>query len=164
VSVSGIIDGTPTINFTQDGSSQQIECDYVVGADGSQTYCRFLIPALGSYYTSKSTEFIDAYTATALRRVWRCQHFSWWMTSMLHRFGDASDFDLHRQLAELDVITSSRQGSALLAEQRRRPVGLNRPLGDRYQSAPPSAVRAAPGERYGSEACLEESGPAKDSG
>jgi p-hydroxybenzoate 3-monooxygenase len=258
VSVSGIPDDMPIISFTQDGSRQQIECDYVVGADGSQTYCRFLIPegkirkdyfrqypfawfgilakappssdeliythhergfalistrspdvqrmyfqcdpddsvenwsddkiwnefqtrvsgpgveikpgeifqkdilqfrsfvcepmqygklflagdaahtvpptgakglnlamadvhvlarALGSYYASKSAEYLDAYTATALRRVWRAQHFSWWMTSMLHRFSDASDFDLHRQLAELDVITSSRQGSALLAEQ-----------------------------------------------
>ena len=258
VSVSGITDGMPTISFTQDGSRQQIECDYVVGADGSQTYCRFLIPdgkirkdyfrqypfawfgilakappssdeliythhergfalistrspdvqrmyfqcdpddsvenwsddkiwnefqtrvngpgaeikpgeifqkdilqfrsfvcepmqygklflagdaahtvpptgakglnlamadvhvlarAIGSYYASKSVEYLDGYTATALRRVWRAQHFSWWMTSMLHRFSDASDFDLQRQLAELDVITSSRQGSALLAEQ-----------------------------------------------
>jgi p-hydroxybenzoate 3-monooxygenase len=73
--------------------------------------------ALGAAYASKSTELLETYTQTALRRVWRAQHFSWWMTSMLHRFSDASDFDVQRQLAELDAITSSRQGSALLAEQ-----------------------------------------------
>jgi len=72
--------------------------------------------ALGSYYERKSTELLDAYTATALRRVWRAQHFSWWMTSMLHRFGAASDFDLRRQLAELDAVTSSTAGSTFLAE------------------------------------------------
>lgn len=73
--------------------------------------------ALGAAYASRSTELLETYTQTALRRVWRAQHFSWWMTSMLHRFSDASDFDVQRQLAELDAITSSRQGSALLAEQ-----------------------------------------------
>ena len=48
--------------------------------------------------------------ATALRRVWRAQWFSFWMTSMLHRFSDASDFDLRRQVAELELVTSSPYG------------------------------------------------------
>ena len=51
-----------------------------------------------------------------LRRVWRAQHFSYWMTSMLHRFSDATDFDLRRQVAELDTVTSSEAGSRLIAE------------------------------------------------
>ena len=61
-----------------------------------------------AYYATGSTDLLEAYSATALRRVWRAQHFSWWMTSMLHRFPDASDFDLRRQLAELDMVTSQR--------------------------------------------------------
>ena len=72
--------------------------------------------ALGSYYANGAKDLLEAYTETALRRVWRAQHFSWWMTSMLHRMADASDFDLERQLAELDVVTSSIAGSTLLAE------------------------------------------------
>ncbi|GEL18479.1 4-hydroxybenzoate 3-monooxygenase [Pseudonocardia asaccharolytica] len=75
-----------------------------------------LARAIGSFYDSKATDQLEAYTATALRRVWRAQHFSWWMTSMLHRFSGANDFDLRRQVAELDTVTSSVAGSALLAE------------------------------------------------
>jgi p-hydroxybenzoate 3-monooxygenase len=58
----------------------------------------------------------EAYTDTVLRRVRRAQHFSWWTTSMLHRFSGATDFDLRRQLAELELVTGSAAGSRLLAE------------------------------------------------
>jgi p-hydroxybenzoate 3-monooxygenase len=75
-----------------------------------------LARALGAYFDSKDTTLLDGYTATALRRVWKAQHFSWWMTSMLHRFSDANDFDLKRQLAELDQVTSSVAASTVLAE------------------------------------------------
>jgi p-hydroxybenzoate 3-monooxygenase len=75
-----------------------------------------LTEALVTYFESNSTELLDAYTQTVLRRVWRAQHFSYWMTSMLHRFPDATDFDLRRQLAELDALTSSTAGSTFLAQ------------------------------------------------
>jgi p-hydroxybenzoate 3-monooxygenase len=75
-----------------------------------------LARALSAYYATGSTDLLETYSATALRRVWRAQHFSWWMTSMLHRFPDASDFDLRRQLAELDMVTSQRAAAATLAE------------------------------------------------
>ncbi|HEX2075207.1 MAG TPA: 4-hydroxybenzoate 3-monooxygenase [Geodermatophilus sp.] len=72
--------------------------------------------ALGAYYDSKDTGLLESYSATVLRRVWRAQHFSWWMTSMLHRFSDATDFDLRRQIAELDMVVSSPSASKLLAD------------------------------------------------
>jgi len=72
--------------------------------------------ALGAYYDAKDTGLLESYTDTALRRVWRAQHFSWWMTSMLHRFSDATDFDLRRQIAELDMVVSSPSAARLLAE------------------------------------------------
>jgi p-hydroxybenzoate 3-monooxygenase len=72
--------------------------------------------ALGAYYDAKDTGLLEAYSRTALRRVWRAQHFSWWMTSMLHRFSDATDFDLRRQIAELDMVVNSPSASRLLAE------------------------------------------------
>ena len=72
--------------------------------------------ALGAYYEAKDTGLLEAYSQTVLRRVWRAQHFSWWMTSMLHRFSGATDFDLRRQIAELETVTSSPAGARLLAE------------------------------------------------
>ncbi|MDN5005637.1 4-hydroxybenzoate 3-monooxygenase [Bradyrhizobium sp. GCM10027634] len=75
-----------------------------------------LAGALASYYAKRSTDLLDAYSRTALRRVWRAQHFSWWMTSMLHRFHEGTEFDLKRQLAELELVASSRAAATTLAE------------------------------------------------
>lgn len=75
-----------------------------------------LARAIGSYYTAGATDLLDAYSATALRRVWRAQHFSYWMTSMLHRFYEAGDFDHRRQLAELDLLASSPAAQTMLAQ------------------------------------------------
>ncbi|MEV0089050.1 4-hydroxybenzoate 3-monooxygenase [Saccharopolyspora sp. NPDC050642] len=72
--------------------------------------------AMDRFFAESDRTALDAYTATALPRVWRAQHFSWWMTSMLHRMPEASGFDHNRQLAELDTVTRSRAGRTLLAE------------------------------------------------
>jgi p-hydroxybenzoate 3-monooxygenase len=77
---------------------------------------RVLSRALAEYYTSGKTHLLDSYSTTCLRRVWKVQRFSWWMTSMLHRFSDDNPFDQRRQLAELDYVTSSRAASMSLAE------------------------------------------------
>lgn len=77
---------------------------------------RVLARALAAHHATGATDLLDSYSATALRRVWRTQHFSWWMTSMLHRFPDASGFDRRRQLAELDAVTGSRAAATWLAE------------------------------------------------
>ncbi|WP_345893045.1 4-hydroxybenzoate 3-monooxygenase [Roseomonas acroporae] len=83
-----------------------------------------LARAIGSHYATGSPELLDGYPAAALRRIWRAQHFSWWMTSMLHRFADASEFDDRRQLAELELITTSLPAATVLAQNY---VGM--PLG-----------------------------------
>jgi p-hydroxybenzoate 3-monooxygenase len=75
-----------------------------------------LTDVLERYFTSGSSELFDDYGPTAARRVWRAQHFSWWMTSMLHTAPDASPFDVRRQIGELESVTSSTAGSAYLAE------------------------------------------------
>lgn len=75
-----------------------------------------LARAMRAHFAESDRSLLDAYTATALPRVWRAQHFSWWMTSMLHRLPDASDFDMNRQRAELDAVTRSVAGRTLLAE------------------------------------------------
>jgi p-hydroxybenzoate 3-monooxygenase len=76
---------------------------------------RVLARALKDFYASGSTDLLDQYSAGCLRRVWRVQRFSWWMTSMLHRH-EGNPFDERRQLAELDYVTSSRAASQSLAE------------------------------------------------
>jgi len=77
---------------------------------------RVLAHALSCRYRTGSEERLRRYSEVCLRRVWRVQHFSWWMTSMLHRFEDGSEFDHRRQVAELDQVTSSRAAATALAE------------------------------------------------
>jgi p-hydroxybenzoate 3-monooxygenase len=77
---------------------------------------RVLAHALVSYYKGGKREELTNYSSTCLRRIWKAQRFSWWMTSMLHRFGSENDFDYHRQIAELDYVTGSRAGMTSLAE------------------------------------------------
>jgi p-hydroxybenzoate 3-monooxygenase len=72
--------------------------------------------ALSSFYRTGNRELLDRYSETCLRRVWKVQRFSWWMTSMLHRFDSDNAFDQRRQLGELDYVTSSRAASQSLAE------------------------------------------------
>lgn len=83
-----------------------------------------LARAFERFFKAGETSGLEDYSQAALRRIWRAQHFSWWMTSMLHRFEDASEFDRRRQLAELDFATSSEAAARSLAENY---VGL--PLG-----------------------------------
>lgn len=59
---------------------------------------------------------LDDYTTRALARVWKAQHFSYWMTTMLHALPDATPFDVRRQLGELALVTGSEAGSTYLAE------------------------------------------------
>jgi p-hydroxybenzoate 3-monooxygenase len=73
-----------------------------------------LAPALADLLLHGDSRLADAYSATALRRVWRCTHFSWWMTTMLHIAGDP--FDQQLQLSQLRWVTSSEAGATGLAE------------------------------------------------
>jgi p-hydroxybenzoate 3-monooxygenase len=77
---------------------------------------RVLARAFSDFYTTGSRAGLEGYSETCLRRVWKVQRFSWWMTSMLHRFEDESAFDQRRQLAELEYVVSSRAASQSLAE------------------------------------------------
>jgi p-hydroxybenzoate 3-monooxygenase len=77
---------------------------------------RVLARAFGDYYRHGRTDLFDRYSDICLRRVWKAQRFSWWMTSMLHRFDDQSRFDRQVQLAELDYVTGSRAAMMALAE------------------------------------------------
>ena len=77
---------------------------------------QILARALKHFYDTGIRDLLDTYSEVCLRRVWKVQRFSWWMTSMLHRFPDENPFDHRRQLAELDYVTSSRAAAQTLAE------------------------------------------------
>jgi p-hydroxybenzoate 3-monooxygenase len=75
-----------------------------------------LAQALAAFYASGRTDLIEAYSDTCLRRVWKAQRFSWWMTSLLHRFPGRNRFDDQVQLAELDYVARSEAAATALAE------------------------------------------------
>jgi len=72
--------------------------------------------ALASYYKSADVRGLETYSDRGIRRTWRAQRFSWWMTSMLHRSDSENPFDYKRQIAELDYLVSSRAAMTSLAE------------------------------------------------
>jgi p-hydroxybenzoate 3-monooxygenase len=77
---------------------------------------RLLAAALAAWYRDGEGSLLERYSADALRRVWRAEHFSWFMTSMLHRLEGGDEFDVKLQLAQLAYVCSSEKAAASLAE------------------------------------------------
>ncbi len=72
--------------------------------------------AIAAFYRNGATGLLDSYSDTCLRRVWKAQRFSWWMTRLMHLFPEETPFDRRRQLAELDYLASSEAAAKSLAE------------------------------------------------
>ena len=85
---------------------------------------RFLAEALAAYYATGRADLMDGYSQRCLARVWKAQRFSWWMTTLTHRFPEASAFERRAQAAELAYLAGSRAAQTALAENY---VGL--PIG-----------------------------------
>jgi p-hydroxybenzoate 3-monooxygenase len=83
---------------------------------------RVLAAALGRWYTDGDPAGLESYSERCLRRVWRVQHFSWWMTSMLHRFSEGDAFEAKLQRSQLDYVIRSEAMARTLAENY---VGLD---------------------------------------
>jgi p-hydroxybenzoate 3-monooxygenase len=77
---------------------------------------RVLTEALRAFYVENRSDLLDRYSETALKRVWRAEHFSYWMTSMMHRIEGASPFEQQLQVAELEHVTTSRAAATAMAE------------------------------------------------
>jgi p-hydroxybenzoate 3-monooxygenase len=77
---------------------------------------RILAAAIAQWYRSGDGSALERYSSDALRRVWRAEHFSWFMTSMLHRLEGGDEFDVKLQLAQLAYVCSSERAAASLAE------------------------------------------------
>lgn len=77
---------------------------------------RVLTEALDAYFTGGSDELLDGYSQACLKRVWRAQHFSWWMTTLLHTFEEDDPYARRLQLSYLDYVTTSEAAATTLAE------------------------------------------------
>ena len=76
----------------------------------------YLSEALRQHYAEKSDVLLDAYSSTALARVWKAIRFSWWMTTLLHRFPQQTEFEQHIQESEIDYIATSHAAQCMVAE------------------------------------------------
>jgi p-hydroxybenzoate 3-monooxygenase len=88
---------------------------------------KMLASALIEHFSEHSDAGIDNYSDRALRRIWRAERFSWWLTSLMHRFPDSEGFGQKMQEAELDYLVNSRSASTTVAENY---VGLPFDFGD----------------------------------
>ena len=76
----------------------------------------YLSRAIAAWYESADAALLDAYSETCLRRVWKAERFTWWMTTLLHRFPEDGPFGERIQLAELDYLVASKAAMTSLAE------------------------------------------------
>ncbi|MEH6655130.1 4-hydroxybenzoate 3-monooxygenase [Loktanella salsilacus] len=89
------------------------------GAKGLNTAAsdvHYLYNGLRKFYETGSADGIDAYSANALSRVWKAERFSWWFSSLMHRYPDQSDFDQRMQIAELEFLRSNKAAQKAMAE------------------------------------------------
>ena len=89
------------------------------GAKGLNTAAsdvHYLYHGLMQYYEESDPEGIDRYSERALARVWKAERFSWWMTTLLHRFPDQTAFDLKIQRADLEFLRANREAQSVLAQ------------------------------------------------
>ena len=77
---------------------------------------QFLSEALGAFYRSGSADALDRYSERALARVWKAERFSWWLTTLLHRFPDTDAFTRRIQAAEFDYLSRSEAAQTSVAE------------------------------------------------
>jgi len=76
----------------------------------------YLYHALRAFYETGSSEGIDGYSETALRRVWKAERFSWWFSTATHRFPNHTDFDRKMQVAELEFLRTNPAAQKAMAE------------------------------------------------
>ena len=109
------------------------------GLNLAATDVKYLASALVEHYRDGSDAGLDAYSARCLRRVWRAERFSWWFTSLTHRFPDGGAIGAKLQDAELDYLFHSEHAARTVAENY---VGLPLEFGD--DATPPALATGRP--------------------
>jgi p-hydroxybenzoate 3-monooxygenase len=105
------------------------------GLNLAATDVKYLSGALCEHYREKSDAGLDAYSERCLRRIWRAERFSWWFTSLTHRFPEDGPIVAKFQDAELDYVFHSEHGARTIAENY---VGLPLDFGDGRQPRSPA--------------------------
>ena len=89
------------------------------GAKGLNTAAsdvHYLFEGLKTFYRDGATDGLDAYSDKALKRIWKAERFSWWFSSLLHRYPDQSEFDLKMQVADLEFLRSNEAAQRAMAQ------------------------------------------------
>ncbi|MES2785822.1 MAG: 4-hydroxybenzoate 3-monooxygenase [Pseudomonadota bacterium] len=86
------------------------------GLNLAATDVKYLSMALIAWFKDKTDEGVDTYSEKCLRRIWKAERFSWWLTGLMHRFPDTEGFGQRMQEAELDYLVNSRAASTVMAE------------------------------------------------
>jgi len=89
------------------------------GAKGLNTAAsdiHYLYQGLLQFYQDKNSRGLDQYSEKALARIWKAERFSWWMTNLLHRFPDQTEFDLKMQRADLEFLRESKAAQVVMAQ------------------------------------------------
>ncbi|MGC1498277.1 MAG: 4-hydroxybenzoate 3-monooxygenase [Sulfitobacter sp.] len=89
------------------------------GAKGLNTAAsdvHYLYHALRDFYENQSNDGINAYSEKALARVWKAERFSWWFSSLMHRYPEQSEFDLKMQVAEIEFLRTNKAAQQAMAE------------------------------------------------
>ncbi len=86
------------------------------GLNTASSDVHYLYNALRDFYENGCTRGIDSYSQNALARIWKAERFSWWFSSLLHRFPDQSEFDLKMQQAEIDFLRTNTAAQRAMAE------------------------------------------------
>lgn len=86
------------------------------GLNLAATDVKYLSAALIEHFRERSSAGIDSYSQRCLRRIWKAERFSWWLTNLMHRFPDTDGFGQRVQEAELDYLVHSKAASTALAE------------------------------------------------
>jgi p-hydroxybenzoate 3-monooxygenase len=98
------------------------DCAHIVPPTGAKglnlaaSDVHYLYEAITGFYRTGSETGLDAYSQSALARVWKAERFSWWFTNLMHRFPDTDPFTRKMQIAELDYLRHSKVGAAAMAE------------------------------------------------
>ena len=89
------------------------------GAKGLNTAAsdiHYLFEGLKQHYLENNSAGLETYSEKALARVWKAERFSWWMTNLLHRFPDQTEFDLKMQKADIDFLRSNKSAQSVMAQ------------------------------------------------
>ena len=113
---AGVLEQGAVAMLGEAGVGERLHAEGLVGLNLAASNVRYLFDGLVEHYRHDRSNGLDAYSERALRRIWKAERFSWWMTMLLHRFPEHGPFGDKIQQAELDYLFGSHAALTALAE------------------------------------------------